>query len=217
MQEGSSSKWLWIALGCGFLVVVGTCAGGAIAFYFFAKERVTAESSQPAPLGGAAPVPPSAADPSAGSGVTLAPMDPPSLGNPPPLPPPPGPVGPFDATPRTVVATVTSVRGAQVVPVGAECRFDVRRVREAGGAATCNAQVHCGQKLLYGGPTAGFFPCTIDEPPARDVVGSDGRTTAEDSDAALELDTRAGRLRIRDDASGPHGAYELEAAIARAL
>ena len=67
--------------------------------------------------------------------------------------------------------------------------------------------------MLYGGPSAGLFPCELPEQPQRGVVGADDMTSATDTDAAMRLDTRSGTLSIRDDSSGPHGEYTLEARI----
>ena len=94
-----------------------------------------------------------------------------------------------------------------------KCEFLVRRRTKEDSSFECNAQVLCGDKLLYGGPGRGFFPCTLYEGQRRDVVGTDGATTAQDQDAALILNTRSGVMRIWDDEHGQLGAFRVEAEI----
>ena len=117
------------------------------------------------------------------------------------------------AQPLTVRAEVTRVTGATVAQLGESCQFLVEQRPRDARSFYCNAQVMCGAKLLYGGPDRGFFPCRFYEGDRRDVIGTDPSTTREDKDGALSLDTRSGVLRVWDDASGPHGAFELEAEI----
>ena len=113
-----------------------------------------------------------------------------------------------------VTATVTSVTGTSPVPVGATCGFTVERhARPEPPGFWCRAQISCGGMLLYGGASAGYFPCELSEQPRRDVVGEDDMMTGSDTDAAMRLDTRMGMLTIRDDATGPHGQYTLEARV----
>jgi hypothetical protein len=113
-----------------------------------------------------------------------------------------------------VVARVTSVTGNVPVRRGALCRFVVQTIiANRDGADRCRAQVTCGDTLLYGGQTSGYFNCDLDDPPSKHVSGLDDATTWSDSDAALNIDTRAGRLIVRDDSQGFHGEMQVEARI----
>ncbi len=127
--------------------------------------------------------------------------------------PGPGPIVPGPDAPRRVLAVVTSVTGAAPVAVGTACEFPVERRDRGDGTFWCNAQVYCGGQLLYGGPTAGFFDCTLYEQPQRHVVGGEHNTTSMDSDAAMYLDTLQGTLTVTDDAAGRYGAYSLSARV----
>ena len=120
---------------------------------------------------------------------------------------------PPDPNPRVVRAEVVRVEGKPGVRLSDKCQFLVRRRTKEDESFECNAQVLCGDKLLYGGPGRGFFPCTLYEGQRRDVVGTDGATTAQDQDAALFLDTRSGVMRIWDDDHGLLGSFRVEAEI----
>jgi hypothetical protein len=72
--------------------------------------------------------------------------------------------------------------------------------------------VRCGDNVVYGGGTSGFFPCAFStQPPA--VLGSDEQTSSGDQDGAFELDTGVGRLSVSDDAAGRLGAFMISARI----
>ena len=116
-------------------------------------------------------------------------------------------------TSRRVRAIVESGLGSLPVPPQTHCDFTIQPRARPDGTYWCNAQIVCGGRLLYGGPNSGFFPCTLDDGPDRHVVGADPQTTAADTDAAMEIDSRQGRLRIRDDATGRYGRYDLTARI----
>jgi len=120
--------------------------------------------------------------------------------------------GGVDLDPREITATVIAIDGSNPVAMGSECRFAVGR-RPRGRGYWCNAQIVCGGKLLYGGPTSGFFPCTLDSPPGRHVVGADPETTSVDTDAAMSINSQTNTLTVWDDATGPHGAYTMTAEI----
>jgi hypothetical protein len=139
----------------------------------------------------------------------------PAIPPPPPLPTGPAPVAPLagDPSAREIVAIIDSASGATALSAGAECRFPVTRRDRPEGGYWCNAQIQCGGRLLYGGGTQGFFPCTLADPPSRHVVGTDDQTTASDGDAAIRLDTTTGTLLVQDDARGPLGAYVLTARV----
>jgi hypothetical protein len=123
-----------------------------------------------------------------------------------------GPAG-EDFSPRQIEATVTASEGAAPVPVGATCSFDVVPRPQQGGGYWCNAQIACGGRLLYGGESAGFFPCTLSPPPTRDVVGRDSQTTAVDGDSSMEIDTSQRVLMVSDDPIGTYGAFSVVARI----
>lgn len=116
--------------------------------------------------------------------------------------------------PRQVRAEVTRVQGNAVVRAGDKCEFLVERRLRQRDQFYCNAQVVCGGRLLYGGPDRGFFPCKLyDDGDQRDVVGADPLTTASDKDAAIQLNSREGVMRIWDDAQGSHGEFIVEAEV----
>jgi hypothetical protein len=117
------------------------------------------------------------------------------------------------APPLTVRAEVTRVAGNGIVRPGESCHFLIEQRQRDARSFYCNAQVMCGGKLLYGGPERGFFPCRFYEGERRDVVGADPSTTREDKDSGFTIDTRSGVLRVWDDASGPHGAFDVEAEV----
>jgi len=116
--------------------------------------------------------------------------------------------------PRRVRADVTRVRGNQLARPADRCEFLVKRRMLDRGAYECSADIVCGGKVVFGGgPERGFFACKLYEEPRRDIVGSDPSTSADDRDPAVFLDTRAGILRVWDDARGKHGAFEIEADV----
>jgi len=124
-------------------------------------------------------------------------------------PPPPG-----TEPGRRIVARVQTVVGNPGrVTAGSTCDFRVTRHDRPDGTFWCNAQVSCGGTLLYGGPGAGFFDCTLYEQPQRHVVGEDPNTSATDRDAAMRLDTLRAELEVRDDASGRLGAFTVRAQV----
>jgi hypothetical protein len=119
----------------------------------------------------------------------------------------------IDLSPRQVVAIIDDATMGAPASRGAECRFTVEGRPEQQLGYWCNAQIVCGGQLLYGGPSAGFFPCTLSAPPNRHVSGSDAQTSSSDTDAAMTLDTATGTLTISDDQSGRFGAYQLRARV----
>jgi hypothetical protein len=199
MEPKNDNTWLLVgaAAGCGLLALLLVCGAAGALFWVTARSAPTPVT--PAPMPSPMPMPPSVA---------------PSLPPPPLLPPlPPGTSGETDTAPRTVRATVTSVTGSPVATAGQSCEFNVERRDRDDGSFWCNAQMVCGGHLLYGGPTAGFFPCTLYAGPPRNVVGNDPTTTREDQDPAMTLSTIDGTLEIWDDASGPNGEFHLAAHV----
>ena len=122
---------------------------------------------------------------------------------------PPG----VDFSPREVVATVERVTPGAPAAYGAECRFSVEGQAHPQLGYWCNAQIQCGGRLLYGGPSAGFFPCVLAPSPARDVAGEDASTSSQDRDAAMRIDTANRSLTIRDDSAGANGEYVVDARV----
>jgi hypothetical protein len=188
-------------LGCGAaLLVIGI--SGALFYAGTSSVNSSPPISTPAPpTPFPTPIPPS------------MPLPPPPVLPTPPLAPP-GVLAPAgDLSPRLVHATVTAVSGDGAgIAVGASCDFNVERENAADGSFVCNAQVVCGGRLLYGGPGAGYFPCTLYAGPPRHVVGADLNTTTADHDGAMSLDTH-GTLELWDDATGPNGEFRVTATV----
>jgi len=210
MSEPGSGKTkgapFWIAVGCGGALLVGgflACLAPMIFGIFWARDgsllpTIPDHDHPPQPTPQPVPVP------------APAPQGPGPM-----LPPPPGPSpsGARDPNPRTIVARVVSATDAPGISRGTMCRFQVERRARDDGTFWCNAQVRCGDRLVYGGAEAGFFSCTLYDRPRRDVVGADPSTTASDRDAAMELNTLEGRLHVWDDATGAAGAFNIEASV----
>src|SRR5687768_14993073 len=158
-QSGGTSPWVWVGVGCGGLLLVGLCVGGGAAFWMM--RAVPDHVSGPVAQQGT-PSWPTATDP----GVPVAvPTQPPAL---------PTAPRPSDTSPRAVTASVTNVTGNPGVAPGNECVFlvEMHDQADAPGGYWCRANVMCGLTLLYGGGTAGYFPCTVFDNP-RGVVGQD--------------------------------------------
>jgi hypothetical protein len=115
--------------------------------------------------------------------------------------------------PRVVRAEVVRAEGGSGVRGGDKCEGLVNRHLTKDGSWMCNAQVMCGERLVYGGPERGYFPCRLDEAERREVVGTDGATTDQDKDGALYLDTRKGVMKVWDDERGTLGKFKLEADV----
>ena len=194
-------------VGCGLVVLVGCLSG----FFLIGQSVPTPPPSYPPSYPPPTPPsypPPSSPPPTSGPVLPPPPVIPPAL--------PPAPIGtlapPEDVTPRLVRATVTEVSGAAGIEVGASCEFNVLREDLPDSSFNCNAQVVCGGRLLYGGPAAGYFPCTLYQGPPRHVVGADTNTTSVDNDGALTLDTH-GTMEVWDDATGPNGEFRVVAHV----
>ena len=193
-RASSGNGLLYAAIGCAGFLVVALCVATGLGVWWYTQKQEELATAPPVLPIPDKPLPPDPANPWNGTNS--------------PLPPPP------TTAPRSVAATVTEVTGASPVPVGANCAFNVET--DANPAAPngywCRTQIVCGGRLLYGGPNAGFFPCTMTESPPT-IVGRDDDTTNTDSDAAMELDTGQSRLTVRDDASSANGAYSIVARI----
>lgn len=195
-EQSSGSGGMYALIGCAGLLVLGLCGATAFGVFMVAQRDAVAGPGRPAqPIG----------QPNQPIGQPNQPIGQPNQ-------PSGGPMLPGNTTPRMVTATVSAVTGSRPVPEGAICSFAVERHAQANGY-WCRSQVVCAGQLLYGGANSGYFNCTLHESPRRDVVGADTDTTATDTDAAFEIDTQRGFLRVRDDAAGIHGAFSVEARV----
>jgi hypothetical protein len=201
MSEGKGPG-LWIALGCGAVLLVGMCVV-AVAAGFFVYGRQASSAAEPWDRSPLLPIDPVPAGP-----IALEP--------PPPLVIAPVPV--MDRTPRQIRATVTRAEGASGVTVGQTCAFAVT-IEDRENGYWCRALAECGGVSLYGvnrpdGTGNGYFPCAAADNP-RGVAGEDREMTAVDSDGFFHIDTGARRLVVMDDANSAMipGAYRVEATI----
>lgn len=180
---------IWVAAGCGGLLILTLCVGSGVAFYFVGQRAEMERTDYPGPM-----IDPNG--PSGGQG--------------------PGPMMPNTGGSESVEvnATVTVSTGSQPAAAGSTCSFRVEHLPRSNGAGFwCRTQAVCAGRLLFGGPTAGYFNCTYSGGASPAVTGGDPDTTSADSDASFAIDTTSGNVTIRDDASGPNGEYSLVAHI----
>jgi hypothetical protein len=202
MSENKSSPLMWILGGCGLLSVFGCCIGGAVGLYFYQKKLEETAYDGTFDPGGT------------GTGTFVGGEAPGPAPLPLVIPPTPRPT----ASVHTVIATVDQVAGTTPVRVGDTCTFvvEVNDRPDAPAGYWCHTVAMCGSTLLYGGPSNGYFLCAVyDNPPA--IMGEDAETTGADSDGSFQLDSRGGRMIVRDDAGGPLGAFRVEAAVQSVL
>lgn len=200
--KDDGAVWRWVAVGCGGLVLLTLCLISPLAAFWLLRSEPAPDSVyEPAPREDVPPAP------------TPRPLPPSPSPSPLPSPRPPPPPGTPSEPPRQITATVEEAEGLVGIAAGTECRFPVTREPRPDGTFWCNAQVSCGSQLLYGGPNAGYFDCTLYEGSERHVVGEDANTTAVDQDAAMRLDTLRHELTVRDDARGRLGAFTLRARV----
>lgn len=196
--RGGDGGWLYVALGCGGLLLVGLCLiPPAVVFLGWESTDEDVEPVVTAPDPALEPDPIAPVDPTLPRGVT------------PPMPAPPS-AGP--TSPRTVTVRITESSVASV-PVGSTCSFEVGRHSRNDGTFWCQANIECGGRLLYGGGTAGYFDCTLYEQPQRHVVGQDFGTSGSDTDAAFRIDTLRAEMEIRDDPRGRLGAFLVRGTV----
>ncbi|MFK7991542.1 MAG: hypothetical protein AB8I08_36335 [Sandaracinaceae bacterium] len=182
------TPYILLAVGCGVLFLVSICCiPGAVYYaYFTLEEPEVVEWDVPAP----------------------PPAEPPHVM-------PLSPVSPSDPNVpafRTVRIQVTEVQGLSTT-VGSECRFQVERRSRRDGTFWCHTVVACGGPSLFGNENQGFFNCNLYEGVQRHVQGDDPQTSSEDRDAAFHIDTLAEEFEVRDDASGPRGAFLLRGRV----
>lgn len=203
-QNGQSNGSVMALMGCGALLMCGLCVVTGMGAYMFLSPggRPPAEPIVVAPATPVAPHMPN--QPLPQEPPVPHPFQPPQPQQP-VLPPPP----PSARPDVRVRATVTHITAGGPVASGAQCDFQVEMPSPS--QQMCRAQVYCGGRLLYGGPTAGYFQCTVG--PGNQVTGQDGNTTADDTDASFSISTPASIITLRDDASGPNGAFTLTARV----
>lgn len=193
-MKQNESLWLGVGIGCALLLLCTLCILGAAAAFLMRTSNLTQESPFQ-------PVPTPRVDP-------IIPSQPPIVG-----PAQPAiPTAPSSDV-RQVRATVTEVTGLSDVAVGASCTAEITRHDRPNGTFWCNAQIRCGERLVYGGTDAGFFECVLYGGDQHDVVGSDQATTAADNDGAMSLNTVGGSFEVWDDDRGALGAFRIRAQI----
>ena len=215
MEEASKgdNALVYVLAGCGVLLVIGLCVVTGFGMYVVTQQAAVIPSVRPTP--GPNPrefppypdgPPPSPALPAPGPGGATPAIPAPGL-----PPPPPAPVAALE-----VEFEVEVVGGAPRVAPGDRCTFPVTQQPRAGQTPWCRAEVRCGDQLLYGGGSAGYFECSFspatgDGPGA--VVGGEDQTTGVDGDAAFRVDTLGGVVTIRDDAGAPSGAFSVRGRV----
>lgn len=199
-MKQNESLWLGVGIGCALLLLCTLCILGAGAAFLMRSQELV-QGLQESPF---EPTPPS-------TPPTQPPTQPPIVG--PAQPAIPGTPSVASSDVRHVRATITEVTGLSDVAVGAACTAEVSRHDRDDGTFWCNAQIQCGTRLVYGGPDAGFFECVLYGGDQRDIVGSDQRTTSEDRDGAMSLNTVGGSFEVWDDAQGSLGAFRIRARI----
>jgi hypothetical protein len=114
----------------------------------------------------------------------------------------PGVVG---TTLRAGALTVTEVEGS-VVTTGDVCSFSEVAITPTSAGHDARWTITCGTRVLYGAGNTGHGRVSDPSwPPG--TLAYDRATTAEDTDPALEWTRDA--IVLRDDATGPFGAYRI--------
>ena len=191
-MKQNESLWLGVGVGCALLLLCTLCILGAGAAFLMRTQNLTTTNP-------------------------FQPVDPPPFEpTPPSTPPMVGPAQPaIPSTPsgdvRHVRATITEVTGLTDLAVGTACTADITRHDRENGTFWCNAQIRCGERLVYGGADAGFFECVLYGGDQHDVVGSDQATTSTDNDGAMSLNTIGGSLEVWDDAQGALSEFRIRA------
>ncbi|NOY91216.1 MAG: hypothetical protein GXP55_08395 [Deltaproteobacteria bacterium] len=104
---------------------------------------------------------------------------------------------------------VEASEGLDGVAAGSSCDLRVR-YRPTGFFYPCRAELRCGEHVLYGTRSSnGFLGCEVHPGEPRWLTAVDDATHEDGGDPALAIDSRAGTLEIRDEASDAHGAYSL--------
>ncbi|GAB4206987.1 MAG: hypothetical protein OHK0013_24150 [Sandaracinaceae bacterium] len=112
---------------------------------------------------------------------------------------------PTGTTLRSGTLTVTEVEGS-VVSVGDVCSFSELSIPPTSDGHDVRWTITCGTSVLYGAGDTGYGRVTDPSwPPG--TIAYDHATSAEDTDPALEWTSDA--IVLRDDASGPFGAYRI--------
>ena len=191
-MKHNESLWLGVGVGCALLLLCTLCILGAgAAFLLRTQNLTTTNPSQPVerpPFEPAAPSPPPIVGPAQ-----------PAIRNTP------------SSDVRHVRATITEVTGLTDLAVGTACTADITRHDRENGTFWCNAQIRCGERLVYGGTDAGFFECVLYSGDQLDVVGHDQATSSIDNDGAISLNTIGGSLEVWDDAQAALGEFRIRA------
>jgi hypothetical protein len=106
-------------------------------------------------------------------------------------------------------AVVRTADGLPGIEAGDRCRVQIGRGH---GALPCRIAVSCEGVVVYGAGATGFVPC----PSEPGVLAADETTTSGDEDPAITARADTRTLSVRDDASGPLGAFALVADLASA-
>ncbi|NOY94044.1 MAG: hypothetical protein GXP55_22910 [Deltaproteobacteria bacterium] len=195
MQDDPGRKgngMIWVAVGCGGLLLLTLCVATGFGAYFVMDRGSSSPMSSPMPQAQQPTGP--------GSG---------------PMMPSQGGGTPGATSSVEVTAAVTVVTGSRPVSEGAICSFRVERLPRSNGAGYwCRTQAVCGGKLLFGGPTAGYFNCRMTVGGgAPEITGGDPDTSSADNDASFAIDTTESSVVLRDDATSQNGEYTLVAHI----
>lgn len=110
-------------------------------------------------------------------------------------------------------AVVLSATGLPSLSPGDTCELRVEHLAGDRRLA-CRTVVRCGELTLFGErATNGFHVCEFSVGDSPGVEGADAQTSQRSGDPAMYLNSRERSLRLRDDARGSHGAFELTAEI----
>lgn len=106
---------------------------------------------------------------------------------------------------RSGVLSVTSASTAPV-SVGDTCTYSEVSIPPTSAGHDARWTITCGTQILYGAGNTGYGR-TSDPSWPPGTLAFDAETTEVDTDPALEW--TATEIRLRDDATGPFGAYEI--------
>jgi hypothetical protein len=202
-ERKKQSPLVWVLGGCGGVLVLGVCIA-CIGPSVFGMAMMGLDDMS---FGGTPPVPtPWPVETYDAAGLTGGPV----------LPLPAGPIRPSlaqldpsqDLAPRRVRFVIASVAQSTRFSVGQECVAVIERRMLEGSDYRCHADVSCGEMVLYGGPSQGFFPCQMLMNDRRDVTGSDDASTEVDGDAEFRIDTTISHIAMRDT-TGALGEYNI--------
>jgi hypothetical protein len=106
---------------------------------------------------------------------------------------------------------VQEVLGLEGVSADSVCDLVVR-YRPTETSDSCQANLGCGDVVLYGGrPTDGYLDCEVEAGDSARLTAADTATHEVDGDPALTIDSAAGTLEIHDTDGADHRAFSLRA------